>query len=105
MTPSLWRIVDLSSWPRERHRTELNLKWLIENRFHGSRELNLSNWKIQNVDCVVEKLLDAAPDLEALSLSGWKELTSDQLIYLVEQFDKLKRIDLSAVNVSLNKTI
>lgn len=100
-SPSLWRNVDLSSWPRERHRTEVNLKWLIDNRLNGSRELNLSNWKIKNVDCVVEHLLDSAPELQSLSLSGWKELTSDQLLYLVEQFDKLQRIELSSINVSM----
>lgn len=100
ISPSLWRHVDLSAWPpRERQRTELNLKWLIEHRFLGSKDLNLSNWKIKNVDCVFEKLLEAAPTLEGIALGGWKELTSDQLLYLVEEFKKLSRLDLSSINV------
>lgn len=100
ISPSLWRVVDLSKWPsRERQRTEINLKWLIEHRLLGSLDLNLSNWKIKNVDCVFEKLLDVAPNLEGISLGGWKELTSDQLLYLVEEFKKLSRLDLSSINV------
>lgn len=92
----------MSAFPKEKHKTEINLKWLIENRFNDSKELILSNWKIKNVDCVLEKLRENCPNLEGISLAGWKELTSDQLLYLVEQFPKLCRIDLSALNVSMH---
>ena len=41
LSPSLWKNLDLSTWTKERYRTELRLKWLIENRLTSCKDLNL----------------------------------------------------------------
>lgn len=61
-----------------------------------------ATWKIGDVQCVLEKLADACPDLVGINLSGWKGLTSDNLIYLVENLKKLERLDLSSINVIIS---
>lgn len=43
-SPSLWKNLDLSRWTRERFRTELNLKWIIENRLSASTDVNFSKY-------------------------------------------------------------
>lgn len=58
------------------------------------------NWKITNVQCVLDRLLLAAPNLVGITLTGWKQLTSDHLMWLVQEFKSLRRIDLSSINVS-----
>lgn len=99
---SLWRTVDLGSCVKERFKTEVKLKWLIDNRLQGSTDVGFGNWKITNVQCVLEKLLAAAPGLHGITLTGWKQLTSDHLMYLVQQFKSLRRIDLSSINAEVN---
>lgn len=115
----LWHTLDLATWTKDR--SELNLKYIIENHVHGCKDLNLgkfrfkifrlmpywvlcfsfaANWKVTNIECVMSYLLEASPDLEGISLAGWKKFTGDQLATLVEDFKKLERIDLSSVNVS-----
>jgi hypothetical protein len=63
------------------------------------RDANLANWKITNVECVLEKLAEHCPHLAGLSLSGWKVLTPDNMVYIAEEFKSLERLDLSSVNV------
>ncbi len=46
VTPRLWHSLDFSSWTKEKWRTELNLKWLIENRMQSCTDLNIG--KISN---------------------------------------------------------
>lgn len=41
VTPRLWHTLDFSSWTKEKWRTELNLKWLIENRMQCCTDLNI----------------------------------------------------------------
>lgn len=60
-----------------------------------------ADWKVTNIECVLERLLETCPNLEAISVSGWKEFTGDHLAFLVQKFKSLQRIDLSSVNVSL----
>lgn len=43
VTPRLWHNLDFSSWTKEKWRTELNLKWLIENRMQCCTDLNIGN--------------------------------------------------------------
>lgn len=43
-SPSLWTNLDLSRWTRERFRTELKLKWIIENRLTACHDVNLSKY-------------------------------------------------------------
>uniref|UniRef100_A0A182U774 F-box domain-containing protein n=1 Tax=Anopheles melas TaxID=34690 RepID=A0A182U774_9DIPT len=74
---SLWRTVDLGTWGRDRFKTEPRLKWLIENRLQHATEVGLANWKVTNVQCVLDKLLEAAPGLTTISLAGWKALSTD----------------------------
>lgn len=121
LDPKLWHTLDLATWTKDR--SELNLKKIIQNHLHGCKDLNLgessvsilqidgddywfysfhftANWKVTNIDCVMDYLLEACPDLVGISLAGWKKFTGDQLASLVENFTKLERIDLSSVNVS-----
>lgn len=102
LVPSLWRTVDLGNWTKERFKTELKLKWLIENRLRNSTDVSFGNWKITNVQCVLDRLLAAAPNLVGITLNGWKQLTSDHLMFLVQEFKSLRRIDLSSVNAEVN---
>lgn len=41
VTPRLWNSLDFSAWTKEKWRTELNLKWLIENRMQSCTDLNI----------------------------------------------------------------
>ncbi|XP_062542379.1 F-box/LRR-repeat protein 6 [Armigeres subalbatus] len=102
LVPSLWRTVDLGNWAKDRFKTELKLKWLIENRLHNSTDVSFGNWKITNVQCVLDKLLAAAPNLVGITLTGWKQLTSDHLMFLVQEFKSLRRLDLSSINAEVN---
>lgn len=43
VTPKLWQSLDFSTWAKEKWRTELNLKWLIENRMQSCTDLNIGN--------------------------------------------------------------
>lgn len=58
-----------------------------------------ANWKVTNIECVLNCLLEACPNLVAISLAGWKEFTGDHLAFLVDEFKRLQRIDMSSVNV------
>lgn len=42
LSPSLWHTLDFSQWTKERFKTELKLKWLIENRMAGCTDVNMS---------------------------------------------------------------
>ncbi|XP_058457887.1 F-box/LRR-repeat protein 6 [Malaya genurostris] len=99
---SLWRTVDLGTWTKERFKTELKLKWLIDNRLRNSTDVSLGNWKVTNVQCVLDRLLAAAPNLVGITLNGWKQLTSEHLMFLVQEFKSLRRIDLSSINAEVN---
>jgi F-box and leucine-rich repeat protein 6 len=98
----LWRIIDLSTYFKEKNRTELRLKWFIENRMIHSEEINISYWKVTNTLCVLIKLYENCPGLRAIALSGWRALSSDDLNYLAENFPKLSRLDLSSINTEMN---
>lgn len=67
--------------------------------------LLVADWKVTNIECVLERLLETCPNLEAVSVSGWKEFTGDHLAFLVQKFKSLQRIDLSSVNVSFSMNI
>ncbi|XP_050076180.1 F-box/LRR-repeat protein 6 [Anopheles maculipalpis] len=99
---SLWRTVDLGTWTKDRFKTEPRLKWFIENRLKQATELGLANWKVTNVQCVLDKLLEAAPGLTSITLSGWKALSSDNLLFLVQNFKHLHSLDLSSINAEVN---
>uniref|UniRef100_A0AAG5DB16 F-box domain-containing protein n=1 Tax=Anopheles atroparvus TaxID=41427 RepID=A0AAG5DB16_ANOAO len=101
-TPSLWRTVDLGTWTKDRFKTEPKLKWLIENRLNYATDVGLANWKVTNVQCVLDKLLEATPGLVAITLTGWKALTSEHLLFLVQNFKNLASLDLSSINAEVN---
>lgn len=102
LNSALWHTLDLSAWVKDRFKTELKLKWFIENRFRGCQDVNVSNWKVSNVQCVLEKMVDACPNLVGITLAGWKFLLCDHLSYIVENFKKLQRLDLSSINLEAN---
>uniref|UniRef100_A0A1B0D7N0 Uncharacterized protein n=1 Tax=Phlebotomus papatasi TaxID=29031 RepID=A0A1B0D7N0_PHLPP len=102
LNSALWHTLDLSAWVKDRFKTELKLKWFIENRFRGCQDVNVSNWKVTNVQCVLEKMVDACPNLVGITLAGWKFLLCDHLSYIVENFKKLQRLDLSSINLEAN---
>lgn len=43
VTSILWQNLDFASWTKEKWRTEMNLKWLIENRMQSCTDLNIGN--------------------------------------------------------------
>ncbi|XP_017472889.1 PREDICTED: uncharacterized protein LOC108363881 isoform X2 [Rhagoletis zephyria] len=102
LTPSLWKSMDLSTWIKDKYRTELKLKWFVDNRCSECTELNVANWKMSDINCFLNKLTVGCPNLTSITLSGWKGLTSDHLAYLTENMQKLERIDLSSINVEIN---
>ncbi|KAH8290927.1 hypothetical protein KR054_007188 [Drosophila jambulina] len=102
LRPTLWRTMDLTTWVKEKYRTELKLKWFVDNRCSACTELNVSNWKITDINCFLTKLSSGCPNLAGITLSGWKGFTSDNLTYLVDNMHKLQRIDLSSINVEMN---
>ncbi|GAB0097010.1 uncharacterized protein DMENIID0001_126000 [Sergentomyia squamirostris] len=102
LNSSLWHTLDLSAWVKDRCKTELKLKWFIDNRLKGCQDVNVSNWKVVNVQCVLEKMAETCPNLVGLTMAGWKFLLSDHLNYIVENFKKLERIDLSSINLEAN---
>ncbi|XP_059614329.1 F-box/LRR-repeat protein 6 [Phlebotomus argentipes] len=102
LNAALWHTLDLSAWVKDRFKTELKLKWFIDNRFRGCQDVNVSNWKVTNVQCVLEKMVDTCPNLVGMTLAGWKFLLCDHLSYIVENFRKLERLDLSSINLEAN---
>ncbi|KAH8232985.1 hypothetical protein KR026_002506 [Drosophila bipectinata] len=102
LRPTLWRTMDLTTWIKEKYRTELKLKWFVDNRCSACTELNVSNWKISDINCFLAKLSSGCPNLMGITLSGWKGFTSDHLTYLVDNMKKLQRLDLSSINVEMN---
>ncbi|KAH8263926.1 hypothetical protein KR038_005227 [Drosophila bunnanda] len=102
LRPTLWRTMDLTTWVKEKYRTELKLKWFVDNRCSACTELNVSNWKITDINCFLTKLSSGCPNLAGITLSGWKGFTSDNLTYLVDNLHKLQRLDLSSINVEMN---
>ncbi|XP_035785332.1 F-box/LRR-repeat protein 6-like [Anopheles albimanus] len=101
-SPSLWRTVDLGTWTKDRFKTEPKLKWLIEHRLQHATEVGLGNWKITNVQCVLDKLYEFVPNLVGITLTGWKALTADHLMFLVQNFKRLESVDLSSINAEVN---
>lgn len=89
---------------KEKHRNELKLKWFIDHRLKDCTDLNLANYKITNIQCVLDKLLESCPSLAGINLANWKGFTGDQLLFLTEEFKSLQRLDLSAINVMLRLT-
>ncbi|XP_011178799.2 F-box/LRR-repeat protein 6 isoform X2 [Zeugodacus cucurbitae] len=102
LTPSLWKSMDLSTWIKDKYRTELKLKWFVDNRCSECTELNVANWKMSDINCFLNKLAIGCPNLTSITLSGWKGFTSDHLAYLTENMQKLQRLDLSSVNSEMN---
>ncbi|XP_043645239.1 F-box/LRR-repeat protein 6 [Drosophila teissieri] len=102
LRPTLWRTMDLTTWVKEKYRTELKLKWFVDNRCSACTDLNVSNWKISDINCFLAKLSSGCPNLAGITLSGWKGFTSDHLTYLVDNMQKLQRLDLSSINVEMN---
>uniref|UniRef100_A0A1A9UZA4 Uncharacterized protein n=1 Tax=Glossina austeni TaxID=7395 RepID=A0A1A9UZA4_GLOAU len=61
-----------------------------------------SDWGSRLPEPVLFKLVKGAPNLKSITLAGWKGFTSDHLIFLVENMNKLERLDLSSINVEMN---
>ncbi|KAK4881598.1 hypothetical protein RN001_004917 [Aquatica leii] len=97
LSPLLWHSVDLN-YVQEKLRTDLKLHWLIQNRLMACRDLNLAEWKVNNIQLALEALSEHCPELRGLNLSGWKGLNADHLKYLTTEFLQLERLDLSSIN-------
>ncbi|XP_037949411.1 uncharacterized protein LOC119681830 [Teleopsis dalmanni] len=100
--PTLWKVLDLTTWFKEKSRTELRLKWVVDNRCSSCTDLNISNWKVTDINCFLHKLAAGCTNLTGITLAGWKGFTCDHLAFLVNNMKKLERIDLSSVNVEMN---
>lgn len=51
----------------------------------------------------MEALCLNCPELQGINLSGWKGLSADNLKYLTTECKKLERLDLSSINVNIDK--
>lgn len=98
----LWRTIDLSTYFKEKNRTELRLKWFIENRMLDSEDINISYWKVTNTMCVLLKLFENCPGVISLALAGWRALSADDLNYIADNFPRVARLDLSSINTEMN---
>lgn len=52
--------------------------------------------------CVLAVMAESCPRLASVTFSGWKSFTSDDLLFIAEQFKELRRLDLSSINVKRN---
>ncbi|CAH0559666.1 unnamed protein product [Brassicogethes aeneus] len=95
--PILWRKADLN-YVREKDRTDLRLHWLIMNRLSLCQDLNLGEWKVRDIQAVLEALSEHCPHLKGLNLTGWNCLNSDNLKFLSTECKQLERLDLSSIN-------
>lgn len=102
--PVLWHTVDVGTWTRQKCRNDSKLQWIIRNRLSKSRMVNLdaSNWKIKDIGNTLKVLHSSCPGLNGIGLSSWKKLTGDHLEFIVKNFQSLRKLDLSSINVSLN---
>ncbi|XP_049821384.1 F-box/LRR-repeat protein 6 isoform X2 [Aethina tumida] len=96
-TPVLWKKADLN-YVREKDRTDLRLHWLILNRLSQCQDLNFGEWKVRDIQAVLEALSEHCPKLKGLNLSGWKGLNADNLKYITTECKNLERLDLSSIN-------
>ncbi|XP_060526651.1 F-box/LRR-repeat protein 6 [Cylas formicarius] len=97
LTPSLWKKADLN-YVKEKNRTDLRLHWLILNRLTECRDLNMGEWKVRDIQSVLEAMCEHCPRLRGLNLSGWKGLNADNLKYLTTECRTLERLDLSSIH-------
>lgn len=100
MKPELWRKADLN-YVKEKSRTDLRIHWLILNRLTCCEDLNLGEWKVRDIQAVLEALCEHCSNLRGLNLSGWKGLNADNLKYLTTECKNLERLDLSSINVMI----
>lgn len=58
-------------------------------------------WKVSNVTASLESIMaSCGPELRGLGLGGWSGLRGEHLEALAKRCPKLRRIDLSSINVS-----
>lgn len=56
---------------------------------------------MRNVQITFESLIGQCKQLRGLNLSGWKGLNAESLKYITSEAEKLERLDLSSINVSV----
>lgn len=95
--PVLWKKADLN-YVKEKNRTDLRLHWLILNRLTECEDLSMGEWKVRDIQLVLEAICEHCTKLRGLNLSGWKGLNSDNLKYLTTECKTLERLDLSSIN-------
>lgn len=118
----LWSSVDLGTSIKEKFRTELKLKWFIDNRISQCTDLNVgqyfenifisefmenksknlsipAHWKVSDVTCVLAKIAYGCKNLKSLTLTGWKGFSSDNFKFISEEMPNLSSLDISAINV------
>lgn len=52
---------------------------------------------------MLEELCENCPELRGLNLGGWSGLTAENLKYITSACQNLERVDLSFVNVNINR--
>ncbi|CAG9772902.1 unnamed protein product [Ceutorhynchus assimilis] len=95
--PSLWKKADLN-YVKEKNRTDLRLHWLILNRLTECEDISMGEWKVRDIQAVLEAICEHCTKLRGLNLSGWKGLNADNLKYLTTEAKSLERLDLSSIN-------
>jgi len=59
----------------------------------------LGGWQFTGIPAILDRISTSCLDLRGLSLTGWEGLSLDNVRFLVTNFQKLERIDLSGINV------
>ncbi|ENN75304.1 hypothetical protein YQE_08081, partial [Dendroctonus ponderosae] len=111
----LWRKADLN-YVKEKNRTDITLHWLIVNRLPQCEDINMGKksqqiifasialelsageWKVRDIQRVLEAICEHCTKLRGLNLGGWKGLNADNLKYLTTECKTLERLDLSSIN-------
>lgn len=63
-------------------------------------KISAGEWKVRDIQRVLEAICEHCTKLRGLNLGGWKGLNADNLKYLTTECKTLERLDLSSINVS-----
>lgn len=59
----------------------------------------IGGWQFTGIPAILDRISTSCLDLRGLSLTGWEGLSLENVRFIVTNFHKLERIDLSGINV------